>query len=333
MKKIKILDMSERDMNETDVKHIIIDRDICPGINPITDWDNLFLLHSNIPREFCGNEHDKNYVSPLEEVLDEDGYGTGTFTFRKGVVAFPVAAYIHSGISLSLGNGSHFPDQRWDVTRNAVYMWTDRKRFETVCNTWMTLYDTDTHKWRQAKDFEEFKAYLRKQAEAELKTFQKWIDGQVYGYRIEVPEPYTKTYRDGTVINGVDWGDTCDSCWGFIADKVQDIDIPVDGNCKIFDASGDFVGDEFTVPELVIRHPETGAYLFAEARKKGDGSLDAALWTFDLAKAKVYHNWDAANNADIDGGMKLWNMFDSDTVRSKGIIKDKDEGTSHECER
>lgn len=255
MKKIKILDITERDMNETDVKHIIIERDENPCINPITDWDNLFLLHSNIPREFCGNEHDKNYESPLEEALDGDGYGTGTFTFRKGVVAFPVAAYIHSGMSLSLGDGSHFPDQRWDVTRNAAYMWTDRERFEQLCSTWMTLYDTDTHKWRQAKDFEEFKAYLYKQAEVELKTFQMWSDGQVYGYRTEVPEPYTKTYKNGTVVEGVDWDDG-DSCWGFITDKVGDIDLPVGRNCKIFDASGDFVGDEYEIPE--VKHETQG---------------------------------------------------------------------------
>jgi hypothetical protein len=249
MKKIKILDISERDMNETDVKHIIIKRDDDPCFNPMTDWDNLFLLHSNIPREFCGNERDKNYESPLEEVLDEDGYGTGTFTFRKDVVAFPVAAYIHSGITLSLGSGSHFPDQQWDVTRNAAYMWTDRKRFEMLCNTWMTMYDADIHKHRQAKDFEEFKAYLYKQAEAELRVFQMWNDGYVYGYRTEVPMPYTKTYKDGTAFTGVDWEDTCDSCWGFITDTVQDIDLPVDGYCKIFDASGDFVGDEYEIPE------------------------------------------------------------------------------------
>jgi hypothetical protein len=257
MKKIKILDISERDMTEMDVKHIIIDRDDCLGMNPITDWDNLFLLHSNIPREFCGNEHDENYVSPLEEILDGGGFGTGVYTFRKGVVAFPVAAYIHSGIALSLGSGSHFPDQQWDVTRNAAYMWTDRERFEKLCNTWMTMYDADVHKWRQAKDFEEFKAYLRKQAEAELKVFQMWNDGYVYGYRTEVPEPYTKTYSDGTVVKGVDWSDGDDSCWGFITDKVGDINLPVNGNCRIFDASGDFVGDEYEIPE--VKHEAQGA--------------------------------------------------------------------------
>lgn len=322
MKKIKILGVAERDMTETDVTHIIIEQDECPSMNPITDWDNLFLLHSNIPREFCGNEHDKNYESPLEEVLDEDGYGTGTFTFRKGVVAFPVAAYIHSGVSLSLGNGSHFPDQRWDVTRNAAYMWTDRKRFEMLCDTWMTVYDKSMHERRKAKDFEEFKAYLREQAEAELKTFQMWNDGHVYGYRTEVPEPYTKTYRDGTVVEGVDWNDGSDSCWGFIADKVGDIDLPVSGNCKIFDASGDFVGDEFTVPELVIQCPGTGGYLLVEAWEEGDGTPVPAVWTRDLTKAKVYHNWNCASNAAIGDGKRLWNLYGHDQL--KGIIKEKD---------
>ena len=56
--------------------HVIIEWDRS-GPNPLVDYDQVFLLHSN--SGFCGNENDPGYENPLEEVVDEDGYGTGEF--------------------------------------------------------------------------------------------------------------------------------------------------------------------------------------------------------------------------------------------------------------
>lgn len=166
---------------------VIVERDPDPQ-DPLHDWEQIFLLHSNSDG-LCGNEDDDGYESPLEEVLDEDGYGTGEFKFREGVVWFPVSAYIHSGIALSLGNGAHFPDRRWDVTTNIAYLWTDRDRFEKICckDGWMTLPDGDSGR-RPAKDFDEFREYLRRMAEGELGELQKAIDGEVKEVSLDLDE-------------------------------------------------------------------------------------------------------------------------------------------------
>ena len=129
-------------------------------------------------------------------------------------------------------------------------------------------------------------------------------------------------YEEGGFMDG-DWDDG-DSCWGFYVDSINDIDFSKDEDVDVFDATGHFVGDEWTIPELVIRHPETGEYLASEFDKLADGTPVPAVWTQDLDKAYVYRAWNIANNADIEEGKKLWKLFDYDTVRSKGIIKDKD---------
>ena len=146
MIKKKVLALEDRSESKAST-HVIIDWDRFPP-NPLKEYDQVFLLHSNIPREFCGNESAKGYDDPLEEIVDEDGYGTGEYRFRDGVVHFPVSAYIHSGVALRMGSIREFPCDHggWDTTRNAAYMWTDKERFEKMCckDGWMTVYDEET---------------------------------------------------------------------------------------------------------------------------------------------------------------------------------------------
>lgn len=202
MKVKKILSTSDEKFNKVQTR-VIIKRDSEPQ-DPLHDWDQVFYFHSLITREFCGNESDRKYLSPFVEILDEDGYGTGHFKPRDGIVCFPVSAYIHGGIAFSLGSGSHFPDQQWDVTRGAAYMWTDKKRFEEMCckNGWMTVPDENNPETRRpAKDFSEFKEYLRKIAKRELNTLQKAMDGDVWGYCEKHRKPFKRVYPDGTEID------------------------------------------------------------------------------------------------------------------------------------
>ena len=72
----KVMAVEDR-RNSKASTHVIIGFDY-GGPNPLVDYDQVFLLHSNI-RNFCGNENDRNYDNPLEEIVDEDGYGTGEF--------------------------------------------------------------------------------------------------------------------------------------------------------------------------------------------------------------------------------------------------------------
>jgi len=59
---------------------------------------------------------------------------------------FPVAAYIHSGVVLSLGNGRGFPDYRWDVSHvGAVFAskgeWQDEKKAEEAAEQLITSWN------------------------------------------------------------------------------------------------------------------------------------------------------------------------------------------------
>lgn len=324
MKRKKVLSIGDRDSSKAST-HVIIDWDR-NGPNPLKDYDQVFLLHSNVTREFCGNESDRDYANPLEEIVNEDGYGTGEYKFREGVVHFPVSAYIHSGIALRMGSIREFPCDPggWDTTRNAAYLWTDKERYERMNGPWMEVYDPETKTRRPAKDEAEFRKYLWEIAKGELELFQKYLDGECFGYREETRIPFKRVYPDGREIDDCDWEDG-DSCWGYYVDSINDIDFAKGEDVDVFDATGRFVGDEWTIPELVIRHPETGMYLKSEFDKLADGTPVPAEWTQDLDKAYVYRDWNIANNADIEEGKRLWNLFDYDTVRSKGIIKDKDE--------
>ena len=93
MRKGKVMDVRDRDMDKPGQRHVIIEQDKV-GVDPLHDWGQVFYLHSNIQR-FCGNECDKNYPGdPVVEIEDEDGYGTGRYKPREGVILFPVSAYI-----------------------------------------------------------------------------------------------------------------------------------------------------------------------------------------------------------------------------------------------
>lgn len=271
MIKKKVLALDRRDESKAST-HVIIERDTTPP-NPLKDWDQVFLLHSNIPREFCGNESERDYDDPLEEIVDEDGYGTGEYRFREGVVHFPVSAYIHSGIALRMGSIREFPCDPggWDTTRNAAYLWTDKERFERMCckDGWMTVYDEETKTWRPAKDEAEFRKYLWEIAKGELELFQKYLDGECFGYREETRIPFKRVYPDGREVDDCDWDDG-DSCWGFYVDSIDDIDFSKDEDTDVFDATGHFVGDEWTIPELVVRSPVSGLYLMTEGSKTID---------------------------------------------------------------
>lgn len=319
MKKKKVFSVDRRDESKAST-HVIIDWDRYSP-NPLKDYDQVFLLHSNIPREFCGNEDDRDYDDPLEEIVDEDGYGTGKFQFRDGVVAFPVSAYIHSGIALRMGSIREFPCDPggWDTTPNAAYMWTDKKRFEEMCGPWMEVYDHETKTRHSAKDEAEFRKYLWEIAKDELELFQKYLDGECFGYREETRIPFKKVYPDGREVDDCDWDDG-DSCWGFYVDSIDDIDFSKDEDVDVFDATGNFVGDEWTIPELVIRSPVSGLCLMTEGSKTTDSE-----WTADLSKAKVFHHWNCAYNAYLQAGRRLWEFETYAADGGHKAIKDKDE--------
>lgn len=307
MKQGVVFDIKDRNMREVGGKHVIIRHDDDRSFNPITDNENVFLLHMNVS-SMCGNEHEKDYESPLVEIEDEDGYGTGEYKFKDGVIAFPVSMIDHSGIHLMMGTvkcavgDSPAPGRGgcgWDTTPNAGYLWTTQERYERLCNKWMMVYDKSIDKFRLAKTEKEFKDYLWDMAKGELEGFQMWMDGEVFGFYTEMAQSYKKVYPDGREVDGVEWIDGDDSCWGFITDKIDDIDFPVGDDWKVFDDTGwgKFVGDKYNIPEYVVVQDQPdgvrrylSSYLNGEDKVLG-GNAKMYSWTEDIDAAMTFTSW------------------------------------------
>lgn len=326
MKVKEILSTSDERYNTVKTR-VIVEREYeCP--DPLHDYDQIFLFHSNCPDEMVGNERDKGYEDPFEEIEDEDGYGTGEFRFREGIVWFPVAAYIHSGIALSLGNGSHFPDQMWDVTRGFAYMWTDKKRFEKMCCTdgWMTVpVEKGSMERRPAKDFDEFKDYLREFAESELRLLQQAIDGDCYWYHTEEREEFVKKYPDGKEVESFEYKDGEDSCGGFFPDEsgFLDLDAPKSygDDVEWFSKEEYLVGTEYQIPEFVVTKvvPNEGRFFLAQYTKDSAGTFNTA-WTAKLDDAIVLPSWWQAQSVaqdviDKDNYGALKNCVEKDKLK------------------
>lgn len=325
MKKCKVHSVDDK-LFEKCSKRVVIHRDMFPP-NPLKDYDQTFYLHSRID-DITGNEDDNNYPDPLVEIEDEYGYGTGEYKCRDGVVAFWVSAYIHSGIALSLGTvRCAFGDtpipggggRGFDTTPNAAFMWTDKERFEKMNGPWMEVYDEETKTRRPAKDEAEFRKYLWEIAKDELELFQKYMDGECFGWSEKIRVPFKRVYPDGREIDDCEWEDG-DSCGGYYVDSIDDFEFAKDEDTDVFDETGHFVGDEWTIPEFVVRSPVSGLYLMTEGSKDSD-----AEWTGDWAKAKVFNNRNNAYNAVIQHGKRLYEYAEYAKNGGHDAIRDRDE--------
>jgi hypothetical protein len=157
----------------------------------------------------------------------------------------------------------------------------------------MHVYDKESRSWRPAKDRDEFVEYLRREAVSLLNEWQKWNDGEVYGYRTETSSiPYKRLYPDGHTEDEVGWSDGGDSCWGFIADKANDIDFPRGDGWEVFDATGRFAGDEYDIPEFVVTwvSPDGIRYYISQYTKDRDGAHGIKR-TSALDNAITFSSW------------------------------------------
>jgi hypothetical protein len=100
----------------------------------------------------------------------------------KGYYVFRCYAYIHSGVALAVESHS-FPDARWDVSSTGWWLIKREK------GTWTR------------------KAAL-KAAEELCETWNEYLSGDVYGYKIFET-------KDGCDTEDDDSMDELDSCWGF----------------------------------------------------------------------------------------------------------------------
>jgi hypothetical protein len=150
--------------------------------------DNLFLVHYHrdfeIKRDSIITKNDLRnwYRDDFEDYKEDpdDENEVAKFPLSETYHIFPVAAYIHGGVVLSLGSGSHFPDQRWDVSHVGAVL-VSKKEWEEEGKAWEA-------------------------AKGHVETWNQYLSGDVYGC---VLETYDKKK------NQIDH----DSCWGFYGHK------------------------------------------------------------------------------------------------------------------
>lgn len=153
---------------------IRIEQDTDP-LNPRVDWDNLGQMLCFHGRYKLGDEHDfstNDYISweSMRDALEKQG----------AVVVLPLYLYDHGGITIST-SPFHCP---WDSGQiGFIVAWRDHvlKEYGHKRNVTAKLRERVT-----------------KVLEAEVKVYDQYLTGDVYGYVIEDDD-----------------GEELDSCWGF----------------------------------------------------------------------------------------------------------------------
>jgi hypothetical protein len=148
------------------------------------DWDNLGTIYTR-HRHFQPENSFDDWFNE-EEVFDDDLGKLFRDSFLEEYVALPIYLYEHGGATIST---TPFSD-RWDsgmVGIIAVPMSDARKQYE----------GTD----------EEVREKAEKQLQAEIDTFDQYVRGEVYGFRVTTPPE-----------RRFELPEVDESCWGFYGD-------------------------------------------------------------------------------------------------------------------
>lgn len=109
------------------------------------------------------------------------------------VYILPISMYEHSGITIWLGSKWCNSDAQWDCS-SIGFAYIEKETAEREC---MLRVHTD--------EYADWKAWADAMMHAEMKVYDDFVRGNVYGYQIEDEE-----------------GDYLDSCWGFIGDDAME---------------------------------------------------------------------------------------------------------------
>lgn len=148
------------------------------------DYDDVFLIHDH--RSFFvkgpnGADNPQSifddYWSQKKTICTQIIYGK-SYKFH----IFPVYAYIHSGVSLSLGKSGYPFTDPWDTSFRGFILVKQIKGWS----------------WRREK--------ARTAAQSLLESWNDYLSGNIYGYMIGIPDdpddPETEYQEEG-------------GCWGF----------------------------------------------------------------------------------------------------------------------
>jgi hypothetical protein len=145
------------------------------------EWDNVSRMVCFHGDYNLGDKHDykSNDFSgwdELKEILIED---------EGAHLIYPLSLYDHSGITIFIGE----PNDSWDSGR-VGFVYVTKKMIEKV--------------WGAVTP--ETEALAEKCLRAEVKEYDQYIQGNVYGYVIEDAD-----------------GEEIDSCWGYYGDDIIDV--------------------------------------------------------------------------------------------------------------
>lgn len=148
-----------------------------------------------------------SYDNVLEGYMIDDMIEYLTFAERwellkkhADIVYLPLYAYEHGMITISASSGYPYND-RWDGGQ-CGWIWTDKETVMKHCGGYRD--DSDEFHPLTEENWEEVASYAML---SEVKTYDQYLQGDVYGYIVEKYDPEINAWEDN------------DSCWGFYSDK------------------------------------------------------------------------------------------------------------------
>lgn len=197
-------------------------------------WDNedMFLVYNH--RQFTVKREGFNPYDIWHHIEATKGNKHENYLYDKynDYYIFPVDAYIHSGVSLSLAGQTDYPDRRWDVSTTG-YVLVKKEMVKSTENLDANkVLDFPNHLETRAREY----------AEGLIETWNQYLSGDVYGFQVmKQIKTYTITEEDlDNLSSPNDVGSGCDhiytdefkeiafeeieheeldSCWGFYGDN------------------------------------------------------------------------------------------------------------------
>lgn len=166
--------------------------------NPRRDWDPFGHMICFHRRYDLGDKHThsdvEEFLRDLSQWDDEKDfdYAEAYAIIMENNVILPLYLYDHSGITMSTGS---FGD-RWD-SGQVGWIYASKK---DVCENW-GVKDWEDMVKNNDGEMLSAKEYAKVLLEGEVETYDKFITGEVYGFKVIDPD-----------------GEDIHSCWGFFGD-------------------------------------------------------------------------------------------------------------------
>lgn len=162
------------------------------------DDENLSKILCWHPRQYLGDKNEFDSYADFIDVLGE---------YDKNEIAiFPIRAYEHSGISISILNSYPFND-KWDSYQIGVCI---------VCKSDIAdlLDSEDERKWEEV---------AKEVAFTEVELYNQFLNGEVFCFTLEKREEiFVECPCCNTKIpTGYDWVEI-ESCGGFFGDDIEE---------------------------------------------------------------------------------------------------------------